>query len=194
MSKLRGRISEIPKTDYSDLIAASEARQKESTSKMQRLAEGLAIAQLGAGIAKGDLSSGISKAAEIAGKTKKENLAFRRQEEQVRDAYKLKMAEADSLAKKAELKAEMDILTQMGSVLKTMAISDNERTRLWNTVIGNVTRDSRVFQRDIKAMQKDPAYEGKSEMELIKIMISQMMGETTAPGTSADYSGFSVVP
>jgi len=194
MSKMRGRMSEIPKTDYSDLIAASEARQKESTSKMQRLAEGLAIAQLGAGIAKGDLSSGISKAAEIAGKTKKENLAFRRQEEQVRDAYKLKMAEADSLAKKAELKAEMDILTQMGSVLKTMAISDNERTRLWNTVIGNVTRDSRVFQRDIKAMQKDPAYEGKSEMELIKIMISQMMGETTAPGTSADYSGFSVVP
>ena len=190
MSKLRGRISEIPKTDYSDLIAASEARQKESTSKMQRLAEGLAIAQLGAGIAKGDLSSGISKAAEIAGKTKKENLAFRRQEEQVRDAYKLKMAEADSLAKKAELKAEMDILTQMGSVLKTMAISDNERTRLWNTIIGNVTRDSRVFQRDIKAMQKDPAYEGKSEMELIKIMINQMMGDISAPGT--DYSGFSV--
>ena len=189
MSRLRGEVSNIPKTDYSDLIAASEARQKESTSKMQRLAEGLAIAQLGAGIAKGDLSSGISKAAEIAGKTKKENLAFRRQEEQVRDAYKLKMAEADSLAKKAELKAELDILTQMASVLKTIAISDNERTRLWNTVL----RDSSLVRRTMISMQKNPAYEGMSEPELIKMIVNQMMGETSAPGTSADYSGFSLV-
>ena len=189
MSRLRGEVSNIPKTDYSDLIAASEARQKESTSKMQRLAEGLAIAQLGAGIAKGDLSSGISKAAEIAGKTKKQNLAFRRQEEQVRDAYKLKMAEADSLAKKAELKAELDILTQMASVLKTIAISDNERTRLWNTVL----RDSSLVRRTMISMQKNPAYEGMSEPELIKMIVNQMMGETSAPGTSADYSGFSLV-
>ena len=189
MARLRGEVSNIPKTDYSDLIAASEARQKESTSKMQRLAEGLAIAQLGAGIAKGDLSSGISKAAEIAGKTKKENLAFRRQEEQVRDAYKLKMAEADSLAKKAELKAELDILTQMASVLKTIAISDNERTRLWNTVL----RDSSLVRRTMISMQKNPAYEGMSEPELIKMIVNQMMGETSAPGTSADYSGFSLV-
>ena len=189
MSRLRGEVSNIPKTDYSDLIAASEARQKESTSKMQRLAEGLAIAQLGAGIAKGDLSSGISKAAEIAGKTKKENLAFRRQEEQVRDAYKLKMAAADSLAKKAELKAELDILTQMASVLKTIAISDNERTRLWNTVL----RDSSLVRRTMISMQKNPAYEGMSEPELIKMIVNQMMGETSAPGTSADYSGFSLV-
>ena len=189
MSRLRGEVSNIPKTDYSDLIAASEARQKESTSKMQRLAEGLAIAQLGAGIAKGDLSSGISKAAEIAGKTKKETLAVRRQEEQVRDAYKLKMAEADSLAKKAELKAELDILTQMASVLKTIAISDNERTRLWNTVL----RDSSLVRRTMISMQKNPAYEGMSEPELIKMIVNQMMGETSAPGTSADYSGFSLV-
>lgn len=178
MSKLRGKASEIPKTDYSDLIAASEARQKESTSKMQRLAEGLAIAQLGAGIAKGDLSSGISKAAEIAGKTKKENLAFKRQEEQVRDAYKLKMAEADSLAKKTELKAELDILTQIASVLKTASVSENEKMRLWSRILDG---DRRFLVQQRELMANDPRYKGMSPTALTKIIVDEMLGANSAP-------------
>jgi hypothetical protein len=175
--KLRGR--EVSPPDYSDLVAASLAREAEAMTDMDKLSKGLAIAELGAGIAAGDLSGGISKAAQIAGKSKKEGLKFKREEQRIRDVYQLKIAEADSAAEKEEIKREMDILTGMSSVLKTMSVSENEKRRTMQTIL----KETDFVRKLMQSYEEHPDYQGKGRNELYVLAINQIMsGDFSMPG------------
>ena len=172
--KLRGR--EVSRPDYSDLVDASLAREAAAMSDMDKLSKGLAIAQLGAGIAAGDLSGGISKAAEIAGKSKKEGLKFKREEQRIRDVYQLKIAEADSAAEKAEIKREMDVLTGMTAVLKTMSIAENEQIRFITKLIEMRPSLLRDIMKDAEAALGEGSSKAQQYQWAVKRLMPAMMG------------------
>ena len=178
LSRLRGGTTGFSAPDYSSLIAASETREREAMSGMQRLAEGLAIAQLGAGIAAGDLPGGLSKAAEIAGKTKKEGFLARQQEELIRDTYKLRIAEASSVGEKEAWKRDLEVINSMAAVLKTMSISENEQLRFITKLMDE---DRRLF-KDIMEEAKATLGEDSSLTAQYRWAIGRLMPSMTGGG------------
>ena len=172
--KLRDR--EVSRPDYSSLVDASLAREAAAMSDMDKLSKGLAIAELGAGIAAGDLSGGISKAAQIAGKSKKEGLKFKREEQRIRDVYQLKIAEADSAAEKAEIKREMDVLTGMTTVLKTMSIAENEQIRFITKLIEMRPSLLRDIMKDAEAALGEGSSKAQQYQWAVKRLMPAMMG------------------
>ena len=178
LSRLRGGTTGFSAPDYSSLIAASETREREAMSGMQRLAEGLAIAQLGAGIAAGDLPGGLSKAAEIAGKTKKEGFLARQQEELIRDTYKLRIAEASSVEEKEAWARDLKVINSMAAVLKTMSISENEQLRFITKLMDE---DRRLF-KDIMEEAKATLGEDSSLTAQYRWAIGRLMPSMTGGG------------
>ena len=164
LSGLRG--TEIPTVDYSGLIAASEERQREADERANRLAGGLAIAKLGAGIAGGDLPGGIGQATEIARETHQDAAESREREQMIREAYELKILEAPSIAARAKLEQDMNLLVKISGVLGAKSVGRNEAIRFISRL------DPTMVRKVMNQLQKDNP--NKSHAEIWKLAILEL--------------------
>jgi hypothetical protein len=171
-------------SDYTSLIAASETREREGMSGMQRLAEGLAIAQLGAGIAAGDLPGGLSKAAEIAGETKKEGFLVRREEELIRDTYKLRIAEASSVEEKEAWARDLKVVTALSEFSRAESVSQNERSRVFREIINKMDQGM-ISEMFVEFQGKHPGKTGPEQIRLFMDEISKSAGSSSGGGGAA---------
>lgn len=179
LSGLRG--TEIPTVDYSGLIAASEERQREADERANRLAGGLAIAKLGAGIAGGDLSGGIGQATEIARETHQDAAESREREQMIREAYELKILEAPSIAARAKLEQDVNLLVKISDVLRTMSVEKNEALRYLQSLDPTLIRKtSRAYMKEQKLLGK-PVTEAQALQEAIRRLAPASVLEAVGP-------------